>query len=118
MNAVVQAPRMSVKDELYHEVKYGRYPIEHITLEAEECIQWIAEEDKEGETITWYLMHAMSDLEGKKLAKSDALIAKLMTGAMTADELIEWRDLMRSALIDHCSSGARTQVELRLDTEE
>jgi hypothetical protein len=117
MNAVVQAPYKRVKDELRDTVKYDRYPIERITLEGEECVRWIVEECKSPETITYYLTDAMNEWEGKKLAKSDALIAKLMSGTMTADELIEWRDILRAALIDYCSDWARKAIELQLDTE-
>jgi hypothetical protein len=102
-----------VLDELKEQVQYDRYPIERITLEGEECVRWIAEEDTK-DTITGAMLHAISDFDAKKLAKCDALIAKLMIGTMTVDELCEWRDMQRSSLIDYCSRLARRKVELEL----
>ena len=117
MSAVLKAPPMPLKDELVLTVTAGRYPIEHITLECDECLRWIAEEAAKPNAVTDTIAEALLELEGKKLTKSDSLITKMMTGVMTADELIEWRDLMRSALIDHCSDWARKAIELQLDAE-
>jgi hypothetical protein len=117
MNAVVKPVYKRVLDELKDSVRYDRIPLETIVLEAEECIRWIDEEGKKPETLTYYMTDAVAELDGKKQAKSDALIAKLLTGTMTADELIEWRDLQRSALIDYCTDWARRKVDLELELE-
>jgi hypothetical protein len=113
LNAVVKPKWQRLRTELTQSVTLDRVPLETITLEAEECLRWLDEEGKEG-SLTWYLMDSVNELEGKKRAKFDVLIAKLMTGAMTADELIDFRDLQRSALIDYCSSWARRVVEEEL----
>jgi hypothetical protein len=117
MSAVLKAPPMPLKDELVLVVTAGRYPLGNLTLEGEECIRWIAEEGIASQTITDSMIDALNELQGKKKAKSDVLIAKMMTGNMTADELIDWRDLMRASLIDYCSDWARKSIEMQLDAE-
>jgi hypothetical protein len=113
MNAVALPRYRRLLDELKEQVQYDRYPIERITLEGEECVRWCVEEDTK-DTITGAMLHAISDFDAKKLARCDVLVAKLMLGTMTADELIDWRDLQREALIDYCSRLARRKVELEL----
>jgi hypothetical protein len=114
MNALVQPLYKSLRNELRDNVRYDRVPLETITLEGDECIRWLVEEDHKDDGITTHLLQAIGDLEGKQLAKANVLLAKLMTGAMTADELMEWRDMQRAALIDYCSSWARKVVEEEL----
>jgi hypothetical protein len=118
MAAVLKTAWRRVKTDMIEDIKHGA-PVEEYELEADECVRWIEEEETNWDTsvaVSMNLQEAMSELSTdttkcKTFEKFEALTRKLMLGTMTADELCEWRDIQRAALIDHCSAWARRVAE-------
>jgi hypothetical protein len=110
LNAVMKPQWQRLLTTLIDQVKHGA-PLELMELEPDECVKWIAEESED--QLGSHMLDAMSDayVTPKIGNRYDTLCAKLMVGTMTADELCEWRDMHRAALIDMCSKWARKKVE-------
>jgi hypothetical protein len=110
MNAVVRPQWQRLLTTLMDQVKHGA-PLEMLELEADECVTWIAEESQDN--FGSQMLDAMSDayVRPKIGNRFDMLSIKLMLGTMTADELCEFRDIQRAAMIDMCSKWARRKIE-------
>jgi hypothetical protein len=110
MNAVVKPQWQRLLTTLIDQVKHGA-PLEMLELEADECVTWITEESQDN--FGSQMLDAMSDayVKPKIGNRYDVLSIKLMVGTMTADELCEYRDIHRAAMIDMCSTWARRKIE-------
>lgn len=110
MNAVVKPQWQRLLTTLTEDVKHGA-PLEMLELESDECITWIAEESQD--SLGSGMLDAMSDayIAPKVGNRYDALCTKLLLGTMTADELCEYRDMHRAAMIDMCSKWARRKID-------
>lgn len=108
MSAVPQWKRL--KTQLIEDVRYGAPP-DYIELTPVECVQWIDEESEH--LIGYEMLDAMGEayMRDKTRDRYNLLCTRLMDGSMTADELCEYRDMHRAALIDMCSKWARREVE-------
>lgn len=111
MNAVTKPRWTRLKNQIIDNVKHGA-PLEDYQLEPDECVTWVDEECEEQQTVSHHFIEAVSCIwvSGNQLPKFDALTRKLLLGTMTADELCEWRDIQRAAMIDYCSRWARGKV--------
>jgi hypothetical protein len=118
MSAVLKQRYRRVKTEMLENIKHGA-PLEDYTLEPDECVRWIAEEESKWDLSVALAMNwheaigelAFDKTKVKTFERLDALLEKLMLGTMTADELCEWRDIQRATLIDFCSNWARHEAE-------
>jgi hypothetical protein len=110
MNAVtIPRPDRTLLDIMREDVKFGA-PGAH--LEPPEIPRWVRElNDTTGtEDMTGTLTDAMSDLEGKPREQMNNLIAELC-GDVTADRLLELRNVMRQTLTDYCIGYAERILE-------
>jgi hypothetical protein len=110
MNAVTIPRRDRTLLEIIREdVKYGA-PGAH--LEPPEIPRWVRElNDVTGvEDMAGTLAEALSDLEGKQRDQMNGLLAELC-GDVTADRLLELRNVMRQTLTDYCVAYAERMLE-------
>lgn len=117
MNAVVKPKWRRLKTELVEDVKFGA-PLETLRLEADECVTW-ADEEGQGELFAHHFLDGVAEIWDKDFdpnvrKRFDDLCKKVMDGTISADELIEWRDIQRAAVIDYFSAWARNAVEQEL----
>lgn len=102
MAAVMKTPA-SVLTSLLEDVQYGA-DAERLQLEPEEVLAYSTD-------LVGDLADAICELPSKRLAR---LLPNVL-GEISADQLIELRDVLRSMLIDINSSKVRQQVKRELD---
>lgn len=107
MNAVAHPKWARLRAELVSDVKHGA-PIEYIELDPDDALRWIAQEDKVD--IVEVFVDTLSGLDDKTNHNLEALLSEVMMG-ISADRLIELRDLIRKILCERCSERARDAVE-------
>lgn len=110
MNAVtIPRPDRTLLDIIREDVKYGA-PGAH--LEPPEVPRWVRElNDISGtEDMTGTLTDALGELDGKSREQMNNLIAELC-GDVTAERLLELRNVMRQTLTDYCIAYAERMLE-------
>jgi len=113
-----------LRDQILDDIESGADPDDY-TLEADECITWCDEEDP-GQMFAYHFVEAVNELwrmpedpraralKVKVRDRFEALTRKVMEGNMTVEELCEWRDIQRAAVIDYISNWARVEIAREL----
>lgn len=118
MNAVAIPRYRRIKQMIKDDVRHGA-DLRDYMLEPDECVTFIEEEETNWDqsvAVAMNLHEAVAELATtpgklKTFERFDKLCRKLMQGTMSVEELCEWRDIQRAALIDHVSALARREVE-------
>lgn len=112
MNALLRPIERTLLQQQLDNVRHYGAPGAH--LEAPEVPQWVRELDGVPIDMAFQMAEAFSDLEDKPRDRLNRLLEKCM-GDITADDMIELRDALRSCVLDYSIAQMQRMIDRELE---